>query len=82
MTIALDHFATALDKFDTVNDLITKAVVALNTPVDDPPTLSPIHQLLADRIRDLVSANLVVTRILLHDHAEAIGLFKRTPATP
>lgn len=68
---------TALDQFDTVNDLITQTIAALNDSTVDQPKLSPVQQVLADRIRELVTANLNVTRLLLHDHAETIGLFDR-----
>jgi len=70
---------SALDHFDTVNDLISETITAFNEPADPPQNLTPAQQALADRLRLLLNANLQTTQVLLHDYAEAIGLFDDRP---
>lgn len=71
---------SALDHFDRVNDMITETIRAFNDTTADPPrVLSVIEQSIADRLRLLTNTNLQISQVLLHDWAEAIGLFDDRP---
>jgi hypothetical protein len=71
---------TRLEQYDTAIDLVVKLSRCINdTSVagTDPPH---VERVMADHVRKLITGQLKIVELLLHDHAAIYGVFDKNPS--